>query len=108
MGSDSALFFPNLSLALKKTEWVKAQRKLGTITLRKIKNSFWFIVNLTLLNDDTKFEKHCKDIYPTEFELKDKNDSSSCASFLIFTFTFKMENSILDYSTNKITFPLTS
>ena len=43
MGSDPALFFANLFLAHKEADWVKAQRKLGTINVRKINNSFWFI-----------------------------------------------------------------
>ena len=34
------------------------------------------------LNDDSIFEKHYKDIYPTELELKKENNSNSCASFL--------------------------
>ena len=34
------------------------------------------------LNDGSTFEKHYKDIYPTELELKKENNSNSCASFL--------------------------
>ena len=34
------------------------------------------------LNDGSTFEKHYKDIYPTELEPKKENDSSCCASFL--------------------------
>ena len=34
------------------------------------------------LNDDSTFEKNCKDVYPTELELKKENNSNSCASFL--------------------------
>ena len=34
------------------------------------------------LNDINTFEKQYKDIYPTELELKKKNNSNSCASFL--------------------------
>ena len=44
-------------------------------------------------------------IFPTELELKKENNSNSRASFLIFTFTLKMENSILNYLTSKITLP---
>ena len=35
MGSDPAPFFANLFLAHKEADWVKAQRKLGTINVRK-------------------------------------------------------------------------
>ena len=34
------------------------------------------------LNDGSTFEKHYKDIYPTELELNKENNSNSCASFL--------------------------
>ena len=34
------------------------------------------------LNDDITFEKHYKDIYPTELDLKKENNSNFCASFL--------------------------
>ena len=54
MGSDPAPFFANLFLVHKETDWVKAQRKLGTIIVRKINNSIRFIDDLLLLNDDSK------------------------------------------------------
>ena len=34
------------------------------------------------LNDGSTFEKHYKDFYPTELELKKENNSNSCAYFL--------------------------
>ena len=77
-----ALFFANLSLSHKETDWVKVERKLGTTNVRKINNSFRFIDDLLSLNDDRTFGKHCKDIYPKELELKKENNSISCASFL--------------------------
>ena len=73
MGSDPAPFFVNLFVAHQETDWVKAQGKLGTINVRKINNSFQFISELLSLNDDSTFKKHCKDIYPTELELKKEN-----------------------------------
>ena len=82
MGSNPAPFFANLFLAHKKAKWVKAQRKLGTISVRKINSSFRFIDDLLSLNDDSTFEKHYKNIYPTDIELKKENNSNSCASFL--------------------------
>ena len=81
MGSDPAPFFANLFLAHKVADWVKAQRKLGTISVQKINNSFRFIGDLLSLNDDNTFEKHYNDIYLTELELKKENNSNSCASF---------------------------
>ena len=57
MGSDPALLLANLFLAHKKAGWDKAQRKLGTIKVRKINNSFRFIDDLLSLNDGSNFEK---------------------------------------------------
>ena len=57
MGSDPAPFFANLFLAHKEADWDKAQRKLGTINVRKINNSFRFIDDLLSLNDGSTFEK---------------------------------------------------
>ena len=76
MGSDPAPFFANLFLAHKENDWVKTQRKLGTINVRKINNSFQLINALLSLNDGSTFEKYYKDIYSTELELK------TCASIL--------------------------
>ena len=82
MGSDPAPFFANLFLTHKEADWVKAQRKLGTIYVRKINNSVQFIDDLLSLNDRSIFEKHYEDIYTTELELLKENNSNSCASFL--------------------------
>ena len=55
MGSDPAPFFANLFLAHKEVDWVKAQRKVGTINVRKINNSFRFIDDLLSLNDGRQY-----------------------------------------------------
>ena len=102
MGSDPAPFFSNLFLAHKEADWVKAQRKLGTIIVRKFNNSIRFIDDLLALNDASTFEKHYKDIYPTELELEKKIISILVPLFLIFTFTLKMDNSILNYLTKEV------
>ena len=52
MGSDPAPFFANLFLAFYEINWVNDQRKLGTINIRKINNTFRFIDDLLSLNDD--------------------------------------------------------
>ena len=82
MGSDPAQNFPNLFLAHKEADWIKAQRKLGKINVRKINNSFRFADDLLSLNDSSTFEKYYKNIYQIELELKKENNSSSCAFFL--------------------------
>ena len=73
MGFDPASFFVHLFLAHKEAEWVKTQRKLGTINARKINNS---------LDDDSTFQKHYKNVYPKELELKKENNNNYCAFFL--------------------------
>ena len=55
MGSDLAPYFANLFLAHKEADWVKAQREVGTINVRKINNSFRFIDDLLSLNDGRTF-----------------------------------------------------
>ena len=82
MESDQAPLFANLFLDHKEADWVKTQRKLGTINVKKINNFFRFIDDLLSLNDGSTFGKHCEDIYPTELELRKENNSNSCASFL--------------------------
>ena len=82
MGSDPAPFFANLCLAHKEAEWVKAQFKLGTISVQRINHSFRFINDLLSVKDDSAFEKHYKAIYPTELKQKKENNDNSCSSFL--------------------------
>ena len=53
-------------------------------------NSIRFIDDFLSLNDDLNFEKHYKDIYPTELELKKKIIAIFVPLFVIYTFTFKM------------------
>ena len=64
---------------------------------------------LLLLKDDSNFEKHFKNIYPTELELEKENNNIAILVplFLICRFILKMENSILIYLTSKITLPST-
>ena len=79
---DALILLLKLCLALVRHKVIKIQRKLGTINVQKIHNSFRFIDDLLSLNDGSTFEKHYKDIYPTELELKNENNKYSCASFL--------------------------
>ena len=82
VGYEPASCFANLFLAHKEADWIKAQRKLGIISVWKINNSFRFIDDLLSLNDGSTFEKHYKGIYPAELELQKENNRNSCASFL--------------------------
>ena len=70
MGSDPSPIFADLILDHKEADWTKAQRMFGTTNVRKINNCFRFIDDLLPLNDDSTFEKHYKDSYLTELELK--------------------------------------
>ena len=92
MGTDPAPFFANLFLASYEIKWVNDQRKLGTINIRKVNNTFRFIDDLLSLNDDSIFERFHKDIYPAEMELKKENSSKSSATFL--DINIKIENGI--------------
>ena len=83
MGSDLALFFASLFLPHKEADWVKTQRKLRAINVRKINNSFRFTDDLLSLNDGSTFEKHYKDIFPTELSLKKKTIAILVLLFLI-------------------------
>ena len=68
----------------------------------KIDNPFWFINDLLSLNDDnydSTFEEHLKGIYTTKVELKEENNSNSCAFFLDIYMYIEIENSILNYVT---------
>ena len=58
MGSNPAPFFANLFLAHKEADWIKAQRKLVTINVQKINDSFRFIDDMLSLNYNNTFEKH--------------------------------------------------
>ena len=53
-------------------------------------NSIRFIDDFLSLNDDLNFEKHYKDICPTELELKKKIIAILVPLSVIYTFTFKM------------------
>ena len=57
---------------------------IWTCTYVCSKNQQFLSVYRWLLSPDdgSSFEKHYKDIYPTELELQKENDSNSCASFL--------------------------
>ena len=77
MESEPAPSFANPFLAHKGADWVKTQRKVRTINVRKINNFFRFIDDLLSLNDDGTFEKCYKDIYPKELELKKEDNSNS-------------------------------
>ena len=99
MASEPAPFFANLFLANKKADWIKAQRNLGTTNVQKINNSFQFIDDLLSLNDGGTSQKHYKNIYPTELELRKENNSNSCAFFLdfyIYIESGKFHNKLFD------------
>ena len=99
MASEPAPFFANLFLANKKADWIKAQRNLGTSNVQKINNSFQFIDDLLSLNDGGTSQKHYKNIYPTELELRKENNSNSCACFLdfyIYTESGKFHSRLFD------------
>ena len=90
--------FVNLFLTHKEADSIKVQCKLGTIN-----KSFQIIDDLLSLTHDSIFVNHYQDIYPTELEFCNFYVNVN-NHFLIFTFTLKMQNSILNYLKNKTTF----
>lgn len=81
MGSDPAPFMANLFLYFYENKWLTDLRKKDLPSARKFGNTFRFIDDLCAINDGGLFEKHYKDIYPPELELK-KEHGDDRASFL--------------------------
>ena len=81
MGSDPAPFMANLFLYFYENKWLMKLKKQDLVSARKFGSTFRFIDDLCAINDESLFEKHCKEIYPRELELK-KEHGGDRASFL--------------------------
>ena len=83
MGSDPAPFMAYLFLYHYESTWLLELKKKDLITARKFSNTFRFIDDLNAMNDGGEFERHFKEIYPPELELKKEhgNDSASLSRF---------------------------
>jgi len=81
MGSDPAPFFANLFLYYFESRWINDLKKKDLVQARKLSNIFRFD-DLSVVNDDSIFANHFKDIYPEELELTQENPNSLEASFL--------------------------
>ena len=81
MGSDPAPFMANLFLYFYENKWLMKLKKQDLNKARKFGSTFRFIDDLCAINDGGLFEKHCKEIYPRELELK-KEHGGDRASFL--------------------------
>ena len=81
MGSDPAPFMANLFLYFYENKWLMQLKKQDLVSARKFGNTFRFIDDLCAINDDGLFEKHYKEIYPRELELK-KEHGGNRAAFL--------------------------
>ena len=82
MGSDPAPFFANLFLFHYEYRWIKKQSKENPSLVRLFNNIFRYIDDLIALNNNNEFDKHYKEIYPPELELKKENIDPTEASFL--------------------------
>lgn len=82
MGTDPAPFMANLFLYHYERNYVLDLKKNNVHDARLFNNVFRFIDDLCALNDGGLFERHHKNIYPEEMELKKENDGSMNASFL--------------------------
>ena len=59
----------------------RSEKKTDLHTARRFSHTFRFIDDLNAMNDGGEFEKHIKNIYPAELELKKEHGNMS-ASFL--------------------------
>lgn len=82
MGSDPAPFFANLFLFHYECKWIKNKSKENPSLVRLFNNIFRYIDDLIALNNNSEFDKHYKEIYPPELELKKENIDPTEASFL--------------------------
>ena len=78
MVSDSAPFKKNFFFISLK----KGSQKSNLHKPCSFKNTFRLIDDLRDISDNGLFEKHFKEIYPEELEMKRENVSSTKASFL--------------------------
>ena len=81
MGSDPAPFMANLFLYFYENKWLMQLKKKDLVSARKFGNTFRFIDDLCAINDGGLFEKHFREIYPPELELK-KEHGDDRATFL--------------------------
>ena len=82
MGSDPAPFFANLFLYRYESRWLNKTKKENHVLARKFGRVYRFIDDLLAINDGNEFEKHYREIYPPELELKKENITNIQTSFL--------------------------
>ena len=82
MGSDPAPFFANLFLFHYECKCIGECKKYDYGRALKFRNTFRFIDDLMILNDNGEFEKFIAEIYPPELVLKKENTTDNKATFL--------------------------
>ena len=82
MGGDPAPFWANLFLFYFEYKWIKKMKQTNNLLARKFTHTFRYIDDLLANNDGGMFEKHYKEIYPKELELKKENSNITTCSFL--------------------------
>ena len=82
MGSDPAPFFANLFLFYYECQWMKNLWKNDIGRGKKFANTFRFIDDLIVVNDNGEFERSWKEIYPEELVLEKENQSDESATIL--------------------------
>ena len=88
-------YFANLFLYMYESRWIKKIKKENPILARKFGNIFRYIDDLLAVNDGNEFEKHHKEIYPTELELKKENAHNTETNFL--ELNAKIKDKIFEY-----------
>ena len=82
MGTDCAPFLANLYLYALEYIFLERMTKEDIHLARKFSNSFRYIDDLLMFNNDTLMTKYKHDIYPKELVLNKENKSSKKSTFL--------------------------
>ena len=102
MGSDPAPFFAILFLYYYERKWLLKLQRMNLLKARKFCNTFRFIDDLIVMNDDGEFEKHMGETYPPKMIL---TKESTSASFLDLDISIKDGNFLLKPFDKADTFP---
>lgn len=115
MGSDPSPFMANLFLYYYENKFVRECKSSDKSKVRFFNNSFRFIDDLSIFNDNGEFEKNIKNIYPKELELKKENNGHLQATFLDLNieiknkrFSMKLYDKRDDFNFNIVRMPFAS
>ena len=82
MGTDCAPFLANLYLYALEFKFLDKMTRHNIYIARKFSNSFRYIDDLLMFNNDTLMNKYMNDIYPKELVLNKENKEHTSCTFL--------------------------